>query len=250
MSPAIAPGSAQASWRPTYVKAFNDYLTHLWRRRRRPDLAAAADRHRLAEMRRPAVRNSAVRAPGRTSSRRCAMSATMSSRGSARSKSVSVYRNPALNACAGGAPESTHRILGAVDMVPLRPITPRGADDPACARSTDSGERHIASALAFTRASASTSTPRNIANGELGRQGRLRLHRRAGRGRGRSASRFPDSATAAPRRRPSSVTAQRSAGSPRQLRPMLAVPGQAAPGSCVAQLTHHMAPKLRGIHGS
>lgn len=36
---------------------------------------------------------------------------------------VSVYRNPALNACAGGAPESTHRTMGAVDMVPLRPVT-------------------------------------------------------------------------------------------------------------------------------
>lgn len=35
---------------------------------------------------------------------------------------VSVYRNPALNRCAGGAPESTHRTVGAIDMVPLRPI--------------------------------------------------------------------------------------------------------------------------------
>ncbi|MCY7339712.1 MAG: D-Ala-D-Ala carboxypeptidase family metallohydrolase [Sphingomonas bacterium] len=33
---------------------------------------------------------------------------------------VSVYRNPALNACAGGASESAHRHLFAVDMVPLR----------------------------------------------------------------------------------------------------------------------------------
>lgn len=36
---------------------------------------------------------------------------------------VSVYRNPALNACAGGAATSTHREMGAVDMVPLRPVT-------------------------------------------------------------------------------------------------------------------------------
>ena len=36
---------------------------------------------------------------------------------------VSVYRNPALNDCAGGAMASTHREMGAVDMVPLRPIT-------------------------------------------------------------------------------------------------------------------------------
>ena len=36
---------------------------------------------------------------------------------------VSVYRNPALNVCAGGAKTSTHLTAGAVDMVPLRPIT-------------------------------------------------------------------------------------------------------------------------------
>ena len=36
---------------------------------------------------------------------------------------VSVYRNPALNACAGGAQASTHREMGAVDLVPLRPTS-------------------------------------------------------------------------------------------------------------------------------
>jgi hypothetical protein len=36
---------------------------------------------------------------------------------------VSAYRNPALNACAGGAPESAHKHYSAIDMVPLRPIT-------------------------------------------------------------------------------------------------------------------------------
>jgi hypothetical protein len=35
---------------------------------------------------------------------------------------VSVYRNPDLNKCAGGAPESAHREDSAIDMVPLRPI--------------------------------------------------------------------------------------------------------------------------------
>lgn len=34
---------------------------------------------------------------------------------------VSTYRNPALNACAGGAPESAHKHYSAVDLVPLRP---------------------------------------------------------------------------------------------------------------------------------
>jgi len=36
---------------------------------------------------------------------------------------VSVYRNPFLNVCAGGARTSTHLTAGAVDMVPLRAIT-------------------------------------------------------------------------------------------------------------------------------
>jgi hypothetical protein len=36
---------------------------------------------------------------------------------------VSVYRNPVLNQCAGGAPESAHKQDSAIDMVPLKPIT-------------------------------------------------------------------------------------------------------------------------------
>jgi hypothetical protein len=36
---------------------------------------------------------------------------------------VSGYRNPVLNQCAGGAPESAHKHYSAVDLVPLRQIT-------------------------------------------------------------------------------------------------------------------------------
>ncbi|MEO6360020.1 MAG: D-Ala-D-Ala carboxypeptidase family metallohydrolase [Sphingomicrobium sp.] len=36
---------------------------------------------------------------------------------------VSAYRNPSLNACAGGAPQSSHQHFQAVDLVPLRPIS-------------------------------------------------------------------------------------------------------------------------------
>ena len=36
---------------------------------------------------------------------------------------VSAYRNPMLNQCAGGAPESAHKHFSAVDLVPLRPVT-------------------------------------------------------------------------------------------------------------------------------
>ncbi|HEU5286392.1 MAG TPA: D-Ala-D-Ala carboxypeptidase family metallohydrolase [Sphingomicrobium sp.] len=34
---------------------------------------------------------------------------------------VSAYRNPVLNVCAGGAPESAHKHYSAIDLVPLRP---------------------------------------------------------------------------------------------------------------------------------
>jgi Peptidase M15 len=37
-------------------------------------------------------------------------------------EAVSVYRNPQLNKCAGGAPESAHKLDSAIDMVPLSPI--------------------------------------------------------------------------------------------------------------------------------
>jgi hypothetical protein len=37
-------------------------------------------------------------------------------------EAVSVYRNPDLNKCAGGAPESAHKEDSAIDMVPLQPI--------------------------------------------------------------------------------------------------------------------------------
>jgi hypothetical protein len=37
-------------------------------------------------------------------------------------EAVSVYRNPHLNQCAGGAPESAHKLDSAIDMVPLTPI--------------------------------------------------------------------------------------------------------------------------------
>lgn len=38
-------------------------------------------------------------------------------------EAVSGYRNPTLNQCAGGAPESAHKHYSAIDLVPLHPIT-------------------------------------------------------------------------------------------------------------------------------
>ena len=56
---------------------------------------------------------------------------------------VSVYRNPALNACAKGAPESTHKTLGAVDMVPLTPISREALMTELCTIHQQSGERFM-----------------------------------------------------------------------------------------------------------
>lgn len=52
---------------------------------------------------------------------------------------VSVYRNPALNACAHGAPTSTHLQMGAVDMVPLRPTSREALMMQLCAIHHESG---------------------------------------------------------------------------------------------------------------
>lgn len=46
---------------------------------------------------------------------------------------VSVYRNPALNICAGGAMESAHRYAQAVDLVPLQPISREALIQKLCA---------------------------------------------------------------------------------------------------------------------
>jgi len=46
---------------------------------------------------------------------------------------VSVYRNPVLNACAHGAPESAHALLYAMDLVPLRPTSREGLIRGLCA---------------------------------------------------------------------------------------------------------------------
>jgi hypothetical protein len=54
---------------------------------------------------------------------------------------VSVYRNPALNACAQGAPTSTHLTMGAIDMVPLSPTTRESLMTRLCALHLASGER-------------------------------------------------------------------------------------------------------------
>jgi len=53
---------------------------------------------------------------------------------------VSVYRNPALNKCAGGAPESAHKQDSAIDMVPLKPIAREALIKTLCDTHTGHGE--------------------------------------------------------------------------------------------------------------
>lgn len=53
---------------------------------------------------------------------------------------VSVYRNSSLNQCAAGAPESAHRFMQAVDLVPLRPVTRDAMMQRLCAAHARSGE--------------------------------------------------------------------------------------------------------------
>ena len=55
---------------------------------------------------------------------------------------VSVYRNPVLNKCAGGAPESAHMHDSAIDMVPLKPIDREELMKTLCATHSKHGEAY------------------------------------------------------------------------------------------------------------
>ena len=55
---------------------------------------------------------------------------------------VSVYRNATLNLCAGGARESAHRYVQAVDLVPLRPTSKEALIRDLCAVHRIEGERY------------------------------------------------------------------------------------------------------------
>ncbi len=59
-------------------------------------------------------------------------------------EAVSVYRNPNLNQCAGGAPESAHKLDSAIDMVPLRPIGREELMRALCATHSQFGEAYNA----------------------------------------------------------------------------------------------------------
>lgn len=66
-------------------------------------------------------------------------------------EAVSVYRNPALNACAGGAPESAHRHMFAIDMVPLRPTSRTAMIDRLCTAHAYQGGRYAVGLGFYTK---------------------------------------------------------------------------------------------------
>jgi hypothetical protein len=113
---------ARANWRPVYVKAFNDYLVSngvggvapTWQ-----ILRTATDWQKCGAE--PFEVPPSYAWPNIVAALRYVGAYVEPVIGPV--EIVSVYRNDRLNACAGGAPESTHRMMGAVDMVPLRPVT-------------------------------------------------------------------------------------------------------------------------------
>ena len=111
-----------APWRPMYVKSFNDYLTQhgvggvapTWQL-----LRTATDWQKCGNE--PFEVPPTTAWPNIVAALRFVGAFVEPSIGPV--EPVSVYRNPYLNSCAGGARTSTHLTAGAIDMVPLRPIT-------------------------------------------------------------------------------------------------------------------------------
>ena len=113
--------AASASWRPAYVRAFNDYLIQYGVGGVAPTwqlLRTATDWQKCGAE--PFEVPPVEAWPNIVATLRYIGAYIIPVMGPV--EPVSVYRNPSLNQCAGGAPTSTHREMGAVDMVPLRPI--------------------------------------------------------------------------------------------------------------------------------
>ncbi len=122
---------AAAAWRPTYVRAFHNYLLS-------NGVAGVAPTWQL--LRTATAWRSCGAEPFEVppTSEWANVVATLNYIGSyivpamGPVEPVSVYRNPSLNACAGGAAASTHREMGAIDMVPLRPFSRQSLMEELC----------------------------------------------------------------------------------------------------------------------
>jgi hypothetical protein len=131
-----------ASWRPVYVKAFHDYLTTYGVGGVAPTwqlLRTATDWQKCGAE--PYEVPPVNAWPNIVAALRYVGSYVTPRIGPV--EVVSVYRNPTLNTCAGGAQESTHLMLGAIDMVPLRPITRESLMTQLCTIHRQSGERFL-----------------------------------------------------------------------------------------------------------
>ena len=111
-----------ASWRGPWVKSFNEYLEAQGVGRVVPTwqlLRTASDWFKCGDN----AFEVPPRAewPGLASSLRFVRDHVVPTIGPV--EAVSVYRNPALNTCAGGAQESAHRYGQAMDLVPLNPTS-------------------------------------------------------------------------------------------------------------------------------
>lgn len=132
-----------ASWRGPWVKSFNDYLTAqgvggvvpTWQL-----LRTASDWYKCGD--------NAFELPpaadwaGLVASLRFVRDHVIPTVGPV--EAVSVYRNPALNTCAGGAQESAHRYGQAMDLVPLNPTTREELMARLCAVHRQRGEPYNA----------------------------------------------------------------------------------------------------------
>ena len=114
-----------ASWRGPWVKSFNDYLVAqgvggvvpTWQL-----LRTASDWFKCGDN--AFEMPPAAEWPKLANSLRFVRDVVIPTVGPV--EAVSVYRNPTLNSCAGGAPESAHKHYSAIDLVPLRPTTREG----------------------------------------------------------------------------------------------------------------------------
>ena len=120
--PGYRAWAAANPWRPVYVKAFNNYLVTYGVGGVAPTwqlLRTASDWHKCGAHPYEVPPTSAW--PNIVAALKYVGQHVVPRIGPV--EVVSVYRNAALNACAHGAPTSTHLHMGAVDMVPLRPIS-------------------------------------------------------------------------------------------------------------------------------
>ena len=132
-----------AGWRPAYVKSFHDYLTTYGVGGVAPTwqlLRTATDWQKCGAQPFEVPPSSAW--PNIVAALRYVGTYVTPRIGAV--EVVSVYRNPMLNACAKGAQESTHLHMGALDMVPLRPISRETLMTQLCTIHRQSGERFLA----------------------------------------------------------------------------------------------------------